>query len=269
MVGDRNWAVIDDTHSVIRSAKQWPEMLTLQATYVHDPPPDAYDEQVASIELRSPDGSSRHSDAADVDAWLSAQLGRPARLSRRRPRHDLDHYRLPWARTADEIASDMALLDDEPEPDFGGVDDDLIASLQTMATPPGSYVDGYPVHIVSTNSLATFARRSGCDASVERFRPNVVVDVGGADDQPELDWVGRAVRIGEVVLSVRAPTMRCSMPARPQPLAAIDDDRTLTRALVRHMSRVLGVNATVLEPGTVRVGDALEVLGPSEAWSNE
>ena len=87
-------------------------------------------------------------------------------------------------------------------------------------------------------------------------------------EEPELAWVGQAVRVGAVVLDVRAPTMRCSMPARPQPLAGIEDDRELTRGLVRHMRRLLGVNAFVLEPGTVRAGDTVEVLGPSEEWSN-
>ncbi len=268
-VGDRNWAIIDERQSVIRSAKQWPELLTLQATYLVDPPPDAYDEQVASIVIRSVDGSSCSSDAAEVDEWLSDRLGRPARLSRRRPAHDRDHYRLPWARTPEEIASDMGLFDDEVFPDFGGSDDELVASLQTLATPPGSYVDGYPVHLVTSNSLSTFARRSGRDAAVARFRPNVLIDAESDDEEPELGWVGRVLRVGEVLLAVRGPTMRCSMPARPQPLAGIDDDRDLTRALVRHMRRLLGVNAIVLEPGTVRVGDTVEVLGPSDDWSNE
>ena len=269
LVGDRNWAVVDERQAVIRSAKQWPELLTLQATYLADPPPDAYDEQVARIEIRAADGSSRSSDAPEVDAWLSDRLGRTARLSRRRPAHDRDHYRLPWARTPEEISSDMGLFDDEVFPDFGGTDDELVASLQTLATPPGSYVDGYPVHLITSNSLATFARRSGCDAAVARFRPNLLLDAASDEEEPELGWVGRVFRVGEVLLSVRAPTMRCSMPARPQPLAGIDDDRDLTRALVRHMRRLLGVNAIVLEPGTVHVGDAVEVLGSSDDWSNE
>lgn len=179
--GDRNWAVIDTERRVIRNAKQWPGLLRLRATYLTEPSLDAYDDAVSPVEITSPDGTARRSTDPDVEAWLSEQLGRPVRLSARRPAHDRDHYRLPRARTADEIASELDLLDEEAVPDFASSQDELVQLLQTSATPPGTYVDAYPLHLVTQRSLDTFRGRSGLDASVLRFRPNLLVDVDGDD----------------------------------------------------------------------------------------
>src|SRR5690606_37984573 len=88
---------------------------------------------------------------------------------------------------------------------------------------------------------------------------------GAADDeQPELAWVGKRLQIGEVVLAIQAPTFRCSMPARSQPLLGVPEDRAITRALVHHMQRLLGVNATVLRAGTVHAGDRVVVLAEDD-----
>jgi uncharacterized protein YcbX len=266
-VGDRYWAVLDGENGRIRNAKRWPRLLLLTASFVQPPRPDAYDEDVTHIEMTAPDGSRCRSDDADCDAWLSRQLGRPARLAARRPAYCREHYRLGGPRTADEIAAGIDLQPDEAFPDYHLDEGDFLAQLLDHETPPGSYADAYPIHILSRNTLSSLAQRSGLDAAAPRFRPNIVVDIDSDDgdpkrdgDAPEQAWVGRRLRVGSLVLSLVSPTTRCSMPARPQPLLGVKPEPALTRAMVQLCDRTVGLNALIETPGTISCGDAVQLL---------
>lgn len=257
--GDRNWAVVDVERRCIRTAKQWPQLLQLRAVFLDQPVPDAYDDGVSAVEVSSPDGTARRSFDPDVDDWLSSQLGRLAHLSRRRPASDRAHYRLARARTREDIASELDLLEDEVLPDFGESEDELMMTLRNSVTPPGTYVDAYPLHLISRTSLDTLAAQSGVDCSVPRFRPNVLLEVSNAGEKPEQEWIGQRLRINDLVLAIRSPTYRCSMPSRGQPLLGISPEPAMTRALVQHAGRLLGINALVVCPGTIRTGDRVVV----------
>jgi uncharacterized protein YcbX len=266
-VGDRYWAVLDGETGRIRNAKRWPKLLLLTACFVEPPQPDAYDDDVTHVEMRAPDGSRCRSDDADRDAWLSYQLGRPARLAARRPAFCREHYRLGGPRTADEIAADIDLQPGEAFPDYQLSESNFLAQLVEHETPPGSYADAYPIHLVSRNTLRSLERRSGLDAAAPRFRPNIVVDIDSNDieavtggDAPEQAWIGRRLRIGPLVLSLISPTTRCSMPARPQPLLGVAPEPALTRAMVQLCNRTVGLNALIETPGTVRNGDEVQIL---------
>ena len=259
-VGDRYWAVLDGESGRIRNAKRWPQLLLLTACFVEPPQPDAYDGEVTHVEITAPDGSRCRSDDEDCDAWLSRQLGRPARLAARRPAYCREHYRLGGPRTADEIAADIELQPGEAFPDYHLAESDFLAQLLDHETPPGSYADAYPIHILSRNVLRSLARRSGLDTAVPRFRPNIVIDIESDDDAPEQAWVGRRLRIGPLVLGLVSPTTRCSMPARPQPLLGIEPEPALTRAMVQLCGRIVGLNALIETPGTIRCGDEVQLL---------
>ena len=261
-VGDRNWAIIDAESNEIRSAKRWPELLNLRARYLEEPEPDAFDAAVSPVALEAPDGTNRESGAGDIAVWLSAQLGRAARLAPRAPAFRKEHYRLARGhRDPAEIASDIELLSDEELPDFNATTDDaLFAELRVYATPPGSYVDAFPLHLLSTNSLDRLGRLSGLDTTVLRFRPNLLVSSDNGSDWPELGWIGRRLAIGDAIVAVRSGTTRCSMPARGQNLLGVRAEPTLTRAIVDHAQRVLGVNLVVEREGMVRVGDTVTLL---------
>lgn len=257
--GDRNWAVMDLPSRSLRNAKRWPSLLLLAARYLEPPRPDAYDEAVSPIEIAAPDGETRRSDAPDIDQWLSAKLDRPAHLVRRRPASEREHYRLEKARTLDSIAQEIDLLPGETLPNFFDNMPDLIAQLAHFETPPGSYVDAYPIHLIGTRSLRRLHEQSGgLDTAPERFRPNLIVDGDGLP--PESEWVGKRVAVGEAILSIPSPTSRCSMPGRAQPLKGVAAEPRMTRALVDHCGRFLGYNALVEQPGPVRVGDAVRFL---------
>ena len=106
---------------------------------------------------------------------------------------------------------------------------------------------------VSLLGLDTVARLGPWD--LRRFRPNVVLDGGGEDG-----LVGRRVRLGEVVLDVVQPIVRCVMVARPQP-GGIEADVDVLRTIVRERAGTLAVGALVARPGRVRPGDEVHVIG--------
>ncbi len=141
-------------------------------------------------------------------------------------------------------------------------------TLARYATPPGTFVDLSPVHVLSTASLATLSD-DGVPYDVRRFRPNVLValdavtwDVGAkGDGYPEAAWVGGDVEFGSVALRVTNPTIRCVVPTRPQP--GLELARGLTRQLAESTERFLDVYADVVAPGVVRVGDAVRVREPA------
>jgi hypothetical protein len=264
-VGDRYWAVLDGESGRIRSAKRWPQLLLLTARFVKPPQPDAYDDDVTPVEMTAPDGSRCRSDDGDCDAWLSRQLGRPARLAARRPAYCREHYRLGGPRTADEIAADIDLQPGEAFPDYQLDEGDFLAQLLDHETPPGSYADAYPIHILSGNALRSLEQRSGLDAAAPRFRPNIVVDIDTDDpeagaDAPEQAWIGRRLRIGSLVLGLVSPTTRCSMPARPQPQLGVKPEPALTKAMVQLCNRTVGLNALIEAPGSISCGDVVEFL---------
>jgi uncharacterized protein YcbX len=108
---------------------------------------------------------------------------------------------------------------------------------------PGRFVDGWPVHLVTTATLA--------DDDSRRYRPNVVV---AAEGEPFLedDWVDRTVAMGPAQLDVRKCCTRCVMVTRPQP--GLAEDRSRLRRLGRREGK-LGVYLRVATAGQVREGD--------------
>ncbi len=267
LAGDRHWAVIDGDAREIRSAKRWPELLGYCARYVggRAPATDAYAAAVIPVEIVAPDGRTLHSAAADRDAELSAWVQRVVRLSPRAPAHDRDHYRLARARTPESTAAEMDLQAGEAPPDFSLMSDAAAVIMQDLAdcaTPPGSYVDAFPLHLLSRNALAWLSARSGLDTDVRRFRPNLLIDIDGAGAEPGEDaWIGWHLAIGEVRLRIDSRTVRCAMPGRAQPRFGLAEQPTLARALVEHGRRQLGVNVIVEQPGMIRAGDPILRIG--------
>lgn len=119
------------------------------------------------------------------------------------------------------------------------------------------HLDGPAVHLVTTAAL----RRLGellPDAAIEvqRFRPNLLVDVPGAG-AVEAGWVGRELAIGGVRLRVTEPTPRCVMVTMDQP--KLPEDRRVLRTITDAAGGAFGVSAEVVVPGTIRVGDPVYV----------
>ena len=115
-----------------------------------------------------------------------------------------------------------------------------------------SHFDDGPVHLVSTGSLRAVGQHLGEPVDPRRFRPNLVVDTADLDGLVEDAWVGHRLQVGEVLLEVMAPMPRCVMVNLPQ--VGLDATRVLD-AVGEINDANLGVLATVVTPGRVRVGD--------------
>jgi len=131
------------------------------------------------------------------------------------------------------------------------------------STNPGEVVYGASVSLVTTSALAPLARRHGAPVDDAAFRATFTVDTGGEtvldDVTVEDQATSRRFRIGAAEIEVRAAVPRC---------AVVDlDPRTGVRAshvlatLARYRRGrdgvTFGIDAVVVEPGRVHVGDAV------------
>lgn len=121
------------------------------------------------------------------------------------------------------------------------------------------HFDDGPVHLVTTASLRELGERRGADVDPRRLRPNLVVDTGAATGFVEDEWLGRTLAVGrEVRLRLVQPMPRCVMATAAT--ADLPPDPGLLRSISDHHEGDLGVLAEVVEAGTLREGDTVELL---------
>ncbi|MDY6999580.1 MAG: MOSC domain-containing protein [Actinomycetota bacterium] len=268
---DRLWAVRDLERDITASARKIPGLLGCSARYAAEPGPDAGPGNVPEVIVTLPDGAEWSSADPGLDDALSALLGRAVRLTPLPPVGDVRLHRLSVRQSrasfaAAEVRRDFGLTDSEALPDTSVFSTKQVMTLARYATPPGTFVDLSPVHVLSTTSLASLAAE-GVPYDVRRFRPNILVDIRadgaepGGSGYPEADWVGAVATLGGVTVRVTNPTIRCVVPTRAQP--GLDLDRGLTRRLAEATDRFLGVYADVTTAGVVRVGDSVQVRRPA------
>ena len=253
--GDRGWALRDEQAGEIRGGKKMPVLMRCSAHYDEEPT----DGRIPDATITLPDGTTVRTSSADVHERLSALIGRRVTLWPLQPAENRDHYRRGRPDHADletELREVLGRLPDEPLPDFSGIPPELFE----YASPPGSYFDFAAVHLLTSASLrALSARNPGAQFDRRRFRPTIFVEPTNATSEPvEIGWCGRRLRVGEAVIAISIPTMRCSMTMRP--VDELPADASVLRTIVREANQNLGVYANVEEPGTVRVGDLIELL---------
>lgn len=265
---DRLWAVRDVERDITASARKLPALLGCSARYATEPGPDAGPGNVPEVIVTLPDGTEVSSADPGIDGALSEVVGRDVRLTALPAAADVSLHRLSMKQSRagfapSEVRRDFGLTDTDALPDTSVFSAKQMLTLARFATPPGTFVDLSPVHVLSTTSLASLAG-DGPPCDVRRFRPNVVVDVTApAGEYPENGWVGAEVRFGAVTVRVTNPTIRCVVPTRAQP--GVELDRALTRRLAQATDRFLGVYADVIVAGVMHVGDAAYVRAPAPA----
>lgn len=258
VAGDRGWAVRDEVRGGIRGAKQLGGLMHQSARYRSEP---RLDEPPPPLEVTLSDGSTVGSDDPAVNDRLSAALDHPVTLWPLQPATDLEHYRRGASGTDDVVAGlreVFARTPDEPLPDLRAFPPEIVE----FESPPGTYFDAYPMHVLTTASMASLARLApDSTIDVRRFRPNVLVDLGDDVDPddpfPEQRWVGHRIRLGDVELDVATGCPRCVMITRSSP--GLPADRALMRTVVREADQDLGVYATVTRTGRIRVGDEVSI----------
>lgn len=134
---------------------------------------------------------------------------------------------------------------------------DLVGrSLTLVERDDGSWAtDSRPATLVARASMRVV------DDDGRRIR--MLLELDGLEAHAEDSWRSRRVRIGEATLLVGAPTPRCAVPSASPDTGV--RDRDVLRELLSTRGPVegeacLGVYADVLEPGVVRVGDAVELV---------
>lgn len=71
--------------------------------------------------------------------------------------------------------------------------------------------------------------------------------------------MGRRLRLGSAVLEVTAATERCVMVGIAQP--GLASDERILRLIAQEHDACFGVYASVIEPGTINLGDTVQVEG--------
>lgn len=262
LAGDRLWAVLDE-EGEIKSARQWPRLIQLAAHYARTSPDrgQCYEEQVPDVAIRFPEGEVLYSRTEQLAGMLEAHLGTICHLEPLRPPSALNFYRPPTQRNLDNIDVELDRLDDEPDFDFSQTSEEMFRILTEYMTPPGTYFDSYPLHVLSAQVLDYLRTESEADINIRRFRPNLLLDFDQTTEEvPEFGLVGRSLRVGTAVIRLEAKTIRCSIPSRPQPAFGLLQDPKMTRAMVQLMERHIGVYATVEVEGVAEVGDPVYVV---------
>ncbi|MDE2989346.1 MAG: MOSC N-terminal beta barrel domain-containing protein [Chloroflexota bacterium] len=256
VAGDRGWAVREIEADVTRNAREMPKLLQFASAYAESP---SFDQRSPAVTITTPDNLQVQSADENRDQQLSEILGRPVMLTPLHPADDLAWYaraQIPeGVDPMQALRQLMGMQEDDPLPDFSGLPPDL----QNFSSPPGTYFDCYPIHIMTTSSLNTLAESGGGeDVDVRRFRPNVLIDTGDTEGLLEVDWTGKQLRLGEVVIELQTTTVRCSVPAHAQ--RDFGSSRAVGRALIENTKQHLGSYCNVLQGGTVNVGDDVELI---------
>jgi uncharacterized protein YcbX len=141
---------------------------------------------------------------------------------------------------------------------------------------PGEAVDVHPVTLISTATLEHLRRATPDGDGLDARRFRMLVELDGCGAHEEDTWAGRRVRIGGATIRVVGPVPRCVV-TNENPDSGIVDFNTL-KAIVRYRGElaadlttpvahlpdngavILGMYATVEEPGEVAVGDRVELV---------
>jgi uncharacterized protein len=261
VVGDRAYALLDVETGTVASAKVprlWGRLLAFSARCAGEPRRDA----APVVEITFPDGSVHRSDDADIDAALSAAVGREVRLIATPP--DGAGFEEVWpdieGLAPEAVISGTRVRDEDTGERVSRFD------LAAMAPHP-AFFDLAVLHLLTTATLHRLRELApGATFDERRYRPNVVLDGQGAGFV-ENGWAGRAVAFaGGATVAVTIPTMRCVMTTLAQ--GDLPRDPDTLRAVAKH-NRVeipglgtwacAGVYADVTGEGELTVGEPHEL----------
>ncbi len=236
LLGDRAYALRDSETGMIVSAKnprKWPGMFGFRATYITPPQGDS---PLPAVRVGLPDGSFAVSSKSEFAEQISMGLGRPIQLLAAAPSSaQLEEY---WP-DMDGLAHRDAVTDE--------------------AMPPGTFFDLAVLHILTTSTLDKLrALYPAGRFEPRRFRPNLIIDTSGQSGFVENEWIGKTLCIGESVkLKVTGPCPRCVMTTLAQ--GDLPKDPGVLKTAAAHNDVRVGIYASVLQAGTVHVGDTITV----------
>jgi len=235
--GDRAFALLDPETGKIVSAKnpsKWPTLFQFRAAYENSLPETA---PLPPVRITLPDGGLVSTADGNLDQRLSSTLGKPVRFLTAAPR----------AGTLEEYWPDM---------------DDLAHRnvVTDEALPAETFFDLGMIHLLTTTTLDSLrAAYPAGRFEPRRFRPNLIIETPpGSGLFPENDWHDRVLAIGaEVQLKITGPCGRCVMTTLAQ--GDLPKDPGILKTAVKQNQGRVGVYASVLQGGVVRMGDPVHV----------
>lgn len=140
------------------------------------------------------------------------------------------------------------------EPSFKRIVDQKYANSPDNVV---SFADGFPVLVISDESLAELNRRLEYPLPMNRFRPNITI--GGSAPFAEDSW--SEITIDNVKLSLVKPCARCQITTIDQDTAEASQEPLKTLSFFRkEKGKVMfGQNAIPQNNGEIRLGDTVLV----------
>ena len=125
-------------------------------------------------------------------------------------------------------------------------------------------VGGGAVTLISRASLDRLGREAGVAGAVDGRRFRMLFEIDGVGEHEEDAWFGQRVAIGDAVIAPVGDVGRCVVTTKNPDTGETDIDTLKTLAGYRREGRTeplpFGIHAAVVQPGHVRVGDAVRVL---------
>jgi uncharacterized protein YcbX len=122
--------------------------------------------------------------------------------------------------------------------------------------------DDASVSVISLATIAGIGREAGVELDRRRFRANIVLETRDLEPFMEDAWVGGTLLFGtnepRPAVSVTARDVRCMM-LNLDPDTGIQDARAM-KTVVRLNGNNAGVYGTVVQTGTVRVGQPVSLV---------
>ena len=110
--------------------------------------------------------------------------------------------------------------------------------------------DILPLLVATDGAVAAFGR------DIRRLRPNIVI--GGVEGLAERDWPGAQLHIGDAIVRLDSLRGRCHMTTVDPDTLQVDPG--VLRDIVRRFGNQLALNADVVRPGTIRIGDPVSLV---------
>lgn len=275
--GDRGWALRDESSREITNGKRIPLLMQCAASYREQPTNGT----IPQVEITLPDGMRISSGNIQINRLLSDFLGKNVTLWPLQPASNKAHYRRAklGSRLAGRLSQFSAFRSalpkltsfgsmnaqlrevfsreaDEPIPDISILPPEVLE----FTSPPGTYFDAFPIHVLTTASLAAMSQHNPAAVwDVRRFRPNFLIKTDdGIQGLIESNWGKRTLRLGNVELKCEIPTARCGMTTHAQ--SDLPKDPSVLRTIVKDADQNLGVYAGVVATGQVSEGDRVELI---------
>jgi uncharacterized protein YcbX len=114
--------------------------------------------------------------------------------------------------------------------------------------------DVLPLLVATDGAVQAFGR------DVRRLRPNILI--GGVEGLAEVSWPGAELHIGDAI--VRLDSLRTRCPMTTVDPDTLERDREVLRDIARRFHGRLALNADVVRPGRIHIGDAVRLEMPAQ-----